>query len=67
MLLGMEFNVLILKVPKSAPFTRCIAQARLLIDFLIESRAGLVSLRSRRKMRAMNETVNVLGPTSLSE
>jgi hypothetical protein len=40
---------------------------RLLIDFLTESRAGLVSLRSRRKMRAMNETVNVLSPTSLSE
>ena len=39
----------------------------LLIDFLTESRAGLVSLRSRRKMRAMNETVNVLGPTSPSE
>jgi hypothetical protein len=40
---------------------------RLLIDFLTESRAGLVSLRSPRKMRAINETVNVLGPTSLSE
>ena len=36
----------------------------LLIDFLTESRAGLVSLRSRRKMRAMNGRVNVLSPTS---
>lgn len=34
-----------------------------LIDFLTESRAGLVNLRSRRKTRAMNETVNVLDPT----
>jgi hypothetical protein len=33
------------------------------MGFLIESRAGLVSLRSRRKMRTMNEIVNVLGPT----
>lgn len=39
----------------------------LLIDFLTESRADLVSLRSRRTMRAPNETLNVLGPTSLSE
>jgi hypothetical protein len=40
---------------------------RLLINFLTESRAGLISLRSRRKVRAMNEIVNVLSPTSLSE
>ena len=35
----------------------------LLVDFLTESRAGLVSLRPRRKMRAMNGIVNVLGPS----
>jgi hypothetical protein len=39
----------------------------LLIDFLTESRASLVNLRSRRKIRAMNEIVNVLDPTSPSE
>jgi hypothetical protein len=39
----------------------------LLIDFLTESRAGLVSLRPQRKMRAMNGTVNVLGPMSPNE
>ena len=32
MLLGMEFNVSILKVPKSAPFTRCIALVGLLVE-----------------------------------
>jgi hypothetical protein len=37
------------------------------LNFLTESRAGLVSLRSRRKIRAINKTVNVLGLTSLSE
>jgi len=36
----------------------------LLVDFLTEFKAGLVSLRLRRKM---NGTVNVLGPTSLNE
>jgi hypothetical protein len=40
---------------------------RLLIDFLTESRAGLVSLRSSRKMRAINETVNVLDLTFSNE
>lgn len=39
----------------------------LLIDFLTESRAGLVSLRSRRKIRGINETVNVLVSTSPGE
>src|SRR5271156_4473568 len=34
------------------------------IGSLTESRAGVVSLRPRRKMRAMNGTVNVLGPMS---
>ena len=35
----------------------------LIVDFLTESRASLVSLRRRRKMRARNGTVNVVGPT----
>ena len=39
----------------------------LLVDFLTEPRVGLVSLLPRRKMRAMNGTVNVLGLTSLSD
>ena len=36
----------------------------LLVDFLIESRGGLVSLCPRRKVSAMDGTVNILGPSS---